>query len=287
MIMRKVTFAAAAAALAACSTAQSEIDAVSGMTPTGSSFQKALVKEYRALAIEENDEGDINNAYFFIQKARMAAEGKAVGPQSIDDRKLPTATIAEIAGAREKLLATLATNATQRMPADAARAQAMFDCWLEEQEENIQPHDIARCRGAFETALTTINAKPVAAAPAPRPAPKGLETPRPFVIYFSHDSVKLDTAAIAVIGDAITTVNSNATKALVITGHTDTLGPNEYNKKLGDMRAQAVAKALAARGLGKGAIRTQSMGEDTPAVKTADNVKEPQNRRAIIELADR
>src|SRR5260221_10087974 len=72
---------------------------------------------------------------------------------------------------------------------------------------------------------------------------------------------------------------------LFIAGHTDTVGNAGYNLKLSLARARAIAAWLRKRGAHM-PIAYEGFGESAPAVKTADNVDEPKNRRADYVLSD-
>jgi outer membrane protein OmpA-like peptidoglycan-associated protein len=65
---------------------------------------------------------------------------------------------------------------------------------------------------------------------------------------------------------------------LFIAGHTDTVGDAGYNLRLSRQRAQAIATWFRQRGL-KIPIAFEGFGEYALAVKTADEVDEPRNRR--------
>jgi OOP family OmpA-OmpF porin len=67
-----------------------------------------------------------------------------------------------------------------------------------------------------------------------------------------------------------------------VAGHTDSSGANAYNERLSTRRASAVKDALAARGVAVTVMTTESRGERELLVQTADNVREPANRRAQI-----
>lgn len=41
-------------------------------------------------------------------------------------------------------------------PAEAATAQAAFDCWMQEQEENFQPRDIGACQNRYLAAMARL-----------------------------------------------------------------------------------------------------------------------------------
>ena len=87
-------------------------------------------------------------------------------------------------------MAALTAGARDKAPIQAANAQVNFDCWMQEQEENFQPDDIARCRSGFTQALlgaeAAVKPAPMAKAPAPmrkmaaapKMAPKKLGSPK-------------------------------------------------------------------------------------------------------------
>ena len=67
-----------------------------------------------------------------------------------------------------------------------------------------------------------------------------------------------------------------------ITGHTDRVGPLEYNDTLSLKRAEAIKKMLIERGLKSTFIRAVGRGEREPLVETEDGVRESDNRRVEI-----
>jgi outer membrane protein OmpA-like peptidoglycan-associated protein len=72
--------------------------------------------------------------------------------------------------------------------------------------------------------------------------------------------------------------------AVQIAGYTDTTGSPDRNLDVSDRRAKAVASALAGDGVAGGRISAKGYGEDSPRVKTGDNVSEPRNRRIEIKI---
>ena len=69
--------------------------------------------------------------------------------------------------------------------------------------------------------------------------------------------------------------------SLYVGGHTDTVGKAEDNLLLSERRAKAIADYFIAHGLTKIPIFVRGFGEGALAVKTADNIPEAKNRRAV------
>ena len=68
---------------------------------------------------------------------------------------------------------------------------------------------------------------------------------------------------------------------LVIEGHCDQRGTDEYNRALGERRANAIRAYLVDRGLADGRIKTVSYGKDKPAVEGSGEAVWKQNRRGV------
>jgi peptidoglycan-associated lipoprotein len=69
-------------------------------------------------------------------------------------------------------------------------------------------------------------------------------------------------------------------QTLIIAGFTDERGTEEYNRGLGEKRAQAVRDALIAKGVSGGRIQTVSFGEEMPADPGNSEAACAKNRRA-------
>ena len=256
-------------------------------SPSGSEFSKNLYNGYLDLSEGEYAEYDFADSDVFAQKASLASEGAAVTPDEIADRDLPEDRVSILSSSRERLMAAMAAGAASKSPNNAANAQVMFDCWMQEQEENRQPDDIEACQAGFSDAIAKVEAdleepKAVAEkAPAPAPAP---ET-KSWVVYFGFDSANLATDEASKIDEIVKYAKSSGAK-VSLTGHTDRAGANEYNDLLSAERTKAVAKAIGDQGLGVDEVQLISLGEKDPAVATVDDVKEPLNRRVVVKVSN-
>ena len=269
---------------------------VANMTPSGTAFQAELHKGYSELSRVEYDEGDWSDGYRFSTKARQSAEGQEVMPELVWNWDLPGETVDEFYDARDTLGYWMRMGADERAPAPMADAQVMYDCWIQEQEENYQPQDIARCRDGFYAAVADIEqamafqAVPFAPMPMPgaTPRPVAVEpeptgVPQFYTIFFDWDRSDINPVAQRVI-DAIMTDWGSATDALQLVGHADRSGPDDYNQRLSERRVASVTGALSARGIRETRLSGYGVGETDPAVPTPDGVREPRNRRVVVTL---
>ncbi len=128
----------------------------------------------------------------------------------------------------------------------------------------------------------------MAPPPAPRPAPVAqpavAPVPQSFMVFFDFNKSILTPEAKRIIASAVQDYQKGGYVEIVVTGHTDTVGSDKYNMKLGERRAAAVKKEMIADGLSPSSIKTVSAGKTGLLVPTADGVREAQNRRAEIVL---
>ena len=108
--------------------------------------------------------------------------------------------------------------------------------------------------------------------------------PKTFIIFFGFNKCNITAEADAVLSEAAASAKSNGSASVRIVGHTDTVGSNSYNQKLSECRANAAKSNLVGKGVSEGAISTSGKGESELMVQTGDSVKEPQNRRATVDI---
>ncbi len=263
--------------LAACGTAD-----IAQMPVKGGAFEQGLRDGYVDLANSEYDQTDISSGRTFSERGKMAAMGTPSAPEEIAARKLVSPHLAELTDARTRLVSALGKQAAMKAPADAAKAQVSFDCWMEQAEENIQPDDIAACRSDFMAAMaridTALTPKVAAAKPAPQKKLRKPETVK-YVIYFDLNSAKLNKTAMNGIEIIKGEVKKNARISLA--AFTDRAGDAAYNNILATKRAKSVMAALEKAGL-RNEVASSVYGEDRNAVQTKDGVTEKLNRRVEV-----
>ncbi|WP_308910153.1 OmpA family protein [Pseudokordiimonas caeni] len=122
--------------------------------------------------------------------------------------------------------------------------------------------------------------------PAPAPAPEPAPLPGPFMVFFDWDQATIRGDAEPIIAAAAKAFLERGAVEIISNGHADTSGALTYNDKLSLKRAEAVKNALVARGVPADKIDVKYFGERALLVQTADNVREPQNRRVEIVLGE-
>ncbi|MCX8108730.1 MAG: OmpA family protein [Verrucomicrobiae bacterium] len=98
-------------------------------------------------------------------------------------------------------------------------------------------------------------------------------------VYFDFDSSLIKTTEypkIHAVGDAL---KSRTDTKLMIDGHCDERGTEEYNRALGERRALAIREALIKYGIAPERMSTRSWGEDRPAVLGHNEEAWSKNRR--------
>lgn len=289
--IKYLSVVAVASILGACAAPASKdlnVSEVSALPSQGNSFQKALHRDYAALAQTEIVESHFEATTYYNTKARLAAANGNVRPTSMDERVIPAARVNELTKGHASLMKVLNAGGATKAPLPTARAQTQFDCWMEESEENFQPDDIALCRAGFISALDEASAIVFAAAkPAPKvaavPAPKPLVDITSYTIYFDHNSSKLNPAAMAINNEIIAEIKRSKATSVTVNGYTDRSGTNEYNRALAERRTGTVTDAINSAGI-EPTIGYESFGENRTAVETADNVREWHNRRVVVTL---
>lgn len=97
-------------------------------------------------------------------------------------------------------------------------------------------------------------------------------------VYFDYDSAAIKPSEHGKLEAVAASLKGNS-KKLVIEGHTDERGTAEYNRNLGEKRAQAALKSLASLGIASSRMTTISYGKDRPAEMGHDDTAFSRNRR--------
>jgi outer membrane protein OmpA-like peptidoglycan-associated protein len=132
-------------------------------------------------------------------------------------------------------------------------------------------------------------APPPPPAPMPPPPPPMAAAPPPpthFAVFFDFNRATLTDEAREVVKNAVNVAQQTGMVRIKITGHTDTVGSEGYNDRLSVRRAESVKAEMVADGLSPMQISVEGKGFRDPLVSTGPGVREPQNRRAVIDLGN-
>ncbi|MFQ5830077.1 MAG: peptidoglycan-associated lipoprotein Pal [Candidatus Methylomirabilia bacterium] len=116
---------------------------------------------------------------------------------------------------------------------------------------------------------------------ARKPLPKEFSpTPELTDIHFEFDKYDIHPRDEKHLNEAVRWMKVNGDGFLLIEGHADERGTNEYNLALGEQRANAAMKYLVSRGVEAHRITTISYGEERPVCTEKTEACWEKNRRA-------
>jgi outer membrane protein OmpA-like peptidoglycan-associated protein len=101
-------------------------------------------------------------------------------------------------------------------------------------------------------------------------------------VLFDTGQATLKPGAYTTVDRLATVLKEDASRKVLIEGHTDNVGSDDYNQGLSERRAQAVQAALFERGVAAGQISTVGKGESTPVASNDSPVGRQQNRRVEL-----
>ncbi|MDC3178416.1 OmpA family protein [Pelagibacteraceae bacterium] len=283
--------------LGGCSASYKQLSTMENKEPRN--FQEHLLSEYKKRASFEAEEmHDWNSAKLYSEKGLKSLETDEIYPEEISYWKIPEENINEIKIAYENLM-TIYKDAKNIDPFNLARAISSLDCWSEQQEENWQIWDINNCKNDFLKAMHNIYEKISTLENEQETSnnkDNNLEDEKKDevtivtknknkelmqIIYFDFDQFNLSEVSKDKIKKFLNNYRSDINEYLVV-GHTDTKGTNKYNLSLSIKRAEVVKEILINYGINQSSIKILGKGEESLAVDTPDNTKQPANRRVEI-----
>jgi hypothetical protein len=184
----------------------------------------------------------------------------------------------------------------------------MFDCWVEEEHEDVwmrdltagvamkenlyEPEEIAKCRNAFFCAMYEMGVPvPIQCVTAqdinfrfdqPRRLPGSRADLWPGGVEPQTGSSAPSGAAM--LDALINAMDSNLNSAVQLKGHTDTMGGVGYNQALSERRAVLIRAELVKAGVNPARITYRGVGKTELAVPTEDQRREVRNRRVSYTL---
>ena len=155
---------------------------------------------------------------------------------------------------------------------------------------------LAACSSPTKLTETTVQEKSTEPAPVqadtreikpvetgtvdPLNDPKGVLANRS--VYFDYDSFVVRDDGRPVVENHSAYLNKNTQRKVLIQGNTDERGGTEYNLALGQKRAEAVRRSMAALGVAESQMEAVSLGEEKPKAQGSTEEAWAENRRADI-----
>jgi outer membrane protein OmpA-like peptidoglycan-associated protein len=103
-------------------------------------------------------------------------------------------------------------------------------------------------------------------------------------VLFAFDSYELTSEAYSTVREIVNSAQATPTRRLAVEGHTDSVGNESYNLALSQRRADAVSKALKAKGVVASRLSTRGFGEAKPLAPNTTAVGRQRNRRVEVIL---
>ena len=230
---------------------------------------------------------------------KKAEEAAAAAKKAADERLAAEAEAkrkaeddALLKKAEENRLAAAA--ALQRKGEEEAAAKKRADAEAAAQAQKAEEDRLAAEAAAKAKADAQSAAKP---APPPAPAPAAAAAPAPaassclqdFSDLFQRDDIRFALNSAALTSDSAGFLDKIAALAkhcdgyaITLDGHTDRTGPEAYNQRLSDERAETVRAALVERGVASDHLGAHGYGAERPFAPANSMAAFRLNRRVVL-----
>ena len=124
--------------------------------------------------------------------------------------------------------------------------------------------------------------------PPPPPPPKAEPAPPPKEkivlrgVNFAFDKYNISPEAAVILDEAAAILKRNPDVRVNVDGYTDSIGTKEYNQKLSERRAAAVADYLGAQGVDRSRLTPRGFGMSNPVDSNKTKEGRAKNRRVEL-----
>lgn len=161
-------------------------------------------------------------------------------------------------------------------------------CWRDANWTPATAHP--DCDGALKAQPRVTATLPAPKVTAPTPAPASAPTQVISKVTYSADALfDFDKSVIkpegkVTLDNLVTKLSSVKLEVIIVVGHTDSVGSDAYNNKLGQRRADAVRAYLISKGVEKNRVYTESKGKRQPIADNKTKEGRAKNRRVELEV---
>lgn len=230
---------------------------------------QALDETRQAVSDRESDNLIEHQAYLAERRAEIAVQ--------IAARKAAEAEIKTARGERDEVLIAAREAEARAAKRDAVEAR-------NQAERQAQAAELAR-QAALREAEQARAALAKAQALQQQVAElQARQTERGLVltlgdVLFDVDRATLRTGSERTMNKLADFLREYPERSVMIEGFTDSTGPDAYNQRLSEQRANAVREALLQRGIDVHRVRTRGFGESYPVASNSTAAGRQQNRR--------
>jgi len=144
---------------------------------------------------------------------------------------------------------------------------------------DLEPGTGGKTDGTAGTDLNSTNVSGLAAGPGHPGWPQDREPLAPYTVHFDYDSTVIKPKEKTKVQAVADYMKANSANAVLVEGHCDERGTDEYNRSLGERRAGAIREALAQMGVDPNRVDTISFGRDKPVDTGHSEAAHAKNRR--------
>lgn len=224
--------------------------------------QQDLKRARQALADREPQKTVEHYAYLANRNGEIAAE-------LVGERRARLA-VEKGQSDRDRVLLEARTREAERAKLDADRAKAAADSARSEALSASAESEKLR------NELSALQAKPT---------DRGMVLTLGDVLFDTARS-ELKPGAMQTVDRLASFMREHASYQLLVEGHTDSIGQDDYNLQLSERRADAVRAALMSRGIGSDRVRVRGLGKSFPVADNGTAAGRQQNRRVEVVFSD-
>jgi outer membrane protein OmpA-like peptidoglycan-associated protein len=208
-----------------------------------------------------------------IEHLAYLAERQLQTAVAIAERKIAEAKVEQLRKERHRILLEQRSLEAEQATVKAEEKTRQLELAKREAEARALEAENARQKALqLEAELADIQAK---------------QTDRGIVltlgdVLFAFNKADLQPGAMRTIDKLVEFLQNHSERKVVIEGHTDSRGSDEYNLGLSQRRADSVQNALVAKGVDPARIQTLGMGKAYPVASNDTESGRQQNRRVEI-----
>ena len=101
-------------------------------------------------------------------------------------------------------------------------------------------------------------------------------------VNFDFNKAEIRPDSRPLIDEVVKLLRGNPGLSLTVEGHTDNVGAPDYNRRLSESRAMAVAAAVTAQGIDARRLRPADLGQEKPIADNGTEEGRARNRRVEL-----